>query len=127
RVRRTNLPAALTDLIGRSVAIADLTARLEQGARLITLTSPGGVGKTSLALAAAGRFGDEAWLVELASRSGVRSRGGAGARGGACGDARPRTPAAGAGQLRTPGRGRGRGDDPTAPRRPGAAGPGHQP
>ena len=127
RVRRTNLPAALTDLIGRSVAIADLTARLEQGARLITLTGPGGVGKTSLALAAAGRFGDEAWLVELASRSGVRSRGGAGARGGACGDARPRTPAAGAGQLRTPGRGRGRGDDPTAPRRPGAAGPGHQP
>src|SRR5688500_11008948 len=47
---RTNLPAAMTDLIGRSEAVDDVVARLGT-ARLVTLTGPGGVGKTSLALA----------------------------------------------------------------------------
>ncbi len=63
---RTNLPAALTDLIGRADAVDDVVARLGR-ARLVTLTGAGGVGKTSLALAAARRNADEAWLVELAS------------------------------------------------------------
>ena len=62
---RTNLPAALTDLIGRADAVDDVVARLGR-ARLVTLTGAGGVGKTSLALAAARRNADEAWLVELA-------------------------------------------------------------
>lgn len=68
RSRRGNLPVAMTDLIGRSAAVDELTGLLsEAGARLITLTGPGGVGKTSLALAAARRYDDDAWLVELAA------------------------------------------------------------
>ncbi len=66
---RTNLPVAMTDLIGRSDAVDELADRLAgaDDARLITLTGPGGVGKTSLALAAARRFDADAWLVELAA------------------------------------------------------------
>nr|WP_042188741.1 BTAD domain-containing putative transcriptional regulator [Kibdelosporangium sp. MJ126-NF4]CEL18426.1 Signal transduction response regulator / Tetratricopeptide repeat-containing protein [Kibdelosporangium sp. MJ126-NF4]CTQ97909.1 Signal transduction response regulator / Tetratricopeptide repeat-containing protein [Kibdelosporangium sp. MJ126-NF4] len=66
---RTNLPAALTHLIGREHAVGAVRALL--GAhRLVTLTGPGGVGKTSLALAAAGNAGDfpdGVWLVDLAA------------------------------------------------------------
>jgi predicted ATPase/DNA-binding SARP family transcriptional activator len=62
--KSTNLPAAVTDLIGRSAAVDDVVAKLES-ARLVTLTGPGGVGKTSLALAAAHRGPTDAWLVEL--------------------------------------------------------------
>ncbi|GAA2412089.1 hypothetical protein GCM10010404_82520 [Nonomuraea africana] len=65
----TNLPAAVSDLIGRDEAVAEVTALLEQG-RLVTLTGSGGVGKTSLALEVArrrtGAHPDGAWLVELA-------------------------------------------------------------
>ncbi len=43
------LPAPASDLVGRSVEIEDLLARTEQ-VRLLTLTGPGGVGKTRLAL-----------------------------------------------------------------------------
>ncbi|HEY3976570.1 MAG TPA: BTAD domain-containing putative transcriptional regulator [Streptosporangiaceae bacterium] len=67
---RTNLPAALSELIGRDEAVTGIQARLERS-RLVTLTGPGGVGKTRLALAAAGPlaevFGDGAWLAELAT------------------------------------------------------------
>ncbi|HEX3711538.1 MAG TPA: BTAD domain-containing putative transcriptional regulator [Trebonia sp.] len=66
---RTNLPVALTDLIGRAAALAELRDLLRDR-RLVTLTGPGGVGKTRLAVAAAaqsaGAFPDGAWLVELA-------------------------------------------------------------
>ncbi|MGY1455227.1 BTAD domain-containing putative transcriptional regulator [Streptomyces sp. SS8] len=69
---RTNLPAALTPLIGRREAVEQVRARLGPGAdtRLVTLTGLGGVGKTRLAIAAAHgmaeRFPDGVWLVELA-------------------------------------------------------------
>ncbi|WP_432246977.1 BTAD domain-containing putative transcriptional regulator [Streptomyces sanyensis] len=69
---RTNLPAPLTPLIGRREAAAQVLARLDPGAssRLVTLTGLGGVGKTRLAIAAAGeaagQYPDGVWLVELA-------------------------------------------------------------
>ncbi|MFI6536364.1 BTAD domain-containing putative transcriptional regulator [Nonomuraea sp. NPDC050547] len=71
---QSNLPAPLTDLIGRDEAVAEVSALLADN-RLVTLTGPGGVGKTRLALAAAAAsaqaFPDGTWLVELAP---VRAR-----------------------------------------------------
>ena len=64
----SNLPTALTPLIGREEAVAEVRALLADH-RLVTLTGPGGVGKTRLALAAAGvagAFADGVWSVELA-------------------------------------------------------------
>ncbi|HUR02625.1 MAG TPA: BTAD domain-containing putative transcriptional regulator [Nonomuraea sp.] len=65
----TNLPASLSDLIGRDGALAEVRTLLEHG-RLVTLTGSGGVGKTRLALETATRladtYADGAWLVELA-------------------------------------------------------------
>jgi predicted ATPase/class 3 adenylate cyclase len=64
-----NLPVELTTFLGRSAEIAELTA-VVAGARLVTLTGVGGVGKTRLALQVARRlvteFPDGVWLVELA-------------------------------------------------------------
>ncbi|GAA0925045.1 BTAD domain-containing putative transcriptional regulator [Nonomuraea longicatena] len=64
-----NLPAALTLLVGRDDAVADVRALVSEG-RLVTLTGSGGVGKTRLAVAAAqglvGEYPDGVWLVELA-------------------------------------------------------------
>ena len=65
---RTNLPAALSELIGRDEAVAAIRGRLAAD-RLVTLTGPGGVGKTRLALETAGGlindFPDGVWLAEL--------------------------------------------------------------
>jgi predicted ATPase/DNA-binding SARP family transcriptional activator len=64
----TNLPHPLGGLVGRADAVRDVLARLATD-RLVTLTGPGGVGKTRLALAAArelvDEFADGVWLVEL--------------------------------------------------------------
>ncbi|MCE7000014.1 winged helix-turn-helix domain-containing protein [Saccharothrix sp. S26] len=64
---RTNLPVPVTELVGREQAVRDLCG-LPRDTRLVTLTGPGGVGKTSLALEVARRVSvaDGAWLVELA-------------------------------------------------------------
>ncbi|MDI3423937.1 BTAD domain-containing putative transcriptional regulator [Streptomyces luteolus] len=51
----SNVPAALTELVGRDQAVEDLRSLLASY-RLVTLTGPGGVGKTQLALATAGRL-----------------------------------------------------------------------
>jgi predicted ATPase/DNA-binding CsgD family transcriptional regulator len=66
-----NLPAPLTSLIGREQEIAAACAALQrEDVRLITLTGPGGVGKTQLALAIArevsDNFADGAVFVPLA-------------------------------------------------------------
>lgn len=51
------LPAPLTPCIGRAALLRDLGTLLTSGeVRLLTLTGPGGVGKTRLAIAAAGEL-----------------------------------------------------------------------
>ncbi|GLW05779.1 SARP family transcriptional regulator [Microtetraspora sp. NBRC 13810] len=71
--RRTNLPVQLTELVGRDDALAELTALLRAG-RLVTLTGPGGVGKTRLAVELGMRLAeslpDGVRLVELAAVGG---------------------------------------------------------
>jgi DNA-binding NarL/FixJ family response regulator len=63
-------PVALTSFIGRAEAEADIADRLSQ-CRLVTVTGPGGAGKTRLASEVArrvaGRFTDGVWLAELAA------------------------------------------------------------
>ena len=62
-------PAALTSFIGRDGPVGEVTGLLEKY-RLVTVTGPGGSGKTRLAGEVAGRvagrFADGAWLAELA-------------------------------------------------------------
>jgi DNA-binding CsgD family transcriptional regulator len=56
--------------VGRPDAMREVAGLLEEH-RLVTVTGPGGVGKTRLAVqvarAVAGRFADGAWLAELAT------------------------------------------------------------
>jgi predicted ATPase/DNA-binding CsgD family transcriptional regulator len=62
-------PAMRTSFIGRAGPLRELTVLLEQ-CQLVTVTGPGGAGKTRLACEVArrvaGRFADGVWLVELA-------------------------------------------------------------
>jgi predicted ATPase len=59
----------LTSFVGREQAVREVSGLLEEY-RLVTVTGPGGVGKTRLAGAVAGRasarFADGAWLAGLA-------------------------------------------------------------
>ena len=47
---RSNLPAARTPILGRDVELAELHDALARGEGLVTLTGPGGSGKTKLAV-----------------------------------------------------------------------------
>ncbi len=74
----SSLPSPLTGLIGREGDIAAVRGMLADGVRLVTITGPGGIGKSRLAIAAAGglaeRFPDGAVFVDLAAahdRAGV--------------------------------------------------------
>ena len=66
---RHNLPSPLTALVGRRAEI-DAVKQLLRQHRLLTLTGPGGIGKTRLALRAAeemsGFFNDGIYFVDLA-------------------------------------------------------------
>jgi len=70
RVRRTNLPAPLTSLIGRAQEIADVRHLLTM-TRLLTLTGAGGCGKTRLAQRVAAdaliHYSEGVWYAELAA------------------------------------------------------------
>ena len=67
-----NLPGSVSELIGRDNELRQLVS-LAVRCRLVTLTGPGGIGKTRLALAVAREllveFPDGVWLVELAPLS----------------------------------------------------------
>ena len=66
----TNLPVAATPLLGREHELDELVAMFLNGSRLVTITGPGGTGKTRFALQVAaelvGRFGDGVFWVPLA-------------------------------------------------------------
>ncbi|HET9847591.1 MAG TPA: winged helix-turn-helix domain-containing protein [Candidatus Dormibacteraeota bacterium] len=68
----TNFPSASSELIGRTGAVRHL-GDLLSAYRVVTLTGPGGIGKSALALAVARSlfplFQGDGWLVELASLS----------------------------------------------------------
>lgn len=67
-----NLPAQVTSFVGREREMADVKHQLETS-RLLTLTGPGGTGKTRLSLQVAAevldRFPHGVWLIELATVS----------------------------------------------------------
>jgi AAA ATPase domain/Adenylate and Guanylate cyclase catalytic domain len=70
-LHKTNLPIPSTAFLGREQELQDVTALLDRdGARLVTLTGPGGTGKTRLALQAAAElsdgFADGVFFVALA-------------------------------------------------------------
>jgi predicted ATPase/class 3 adenylate cyclase len=66
----TNLPVAASPLVGRERELDELVELLSNGTRLLTLTGPGGTGKTRLALQAGaelvGRLRDGVFWVPLA-------------------------------------------------------------
>lgn len=70
-MRQTNLAAPPTPLVGRQRELADLAQLcLQPGVRLVTLTGPGGVGKTHLAQQVAVELSskfDDAWFVALSA------------------------------------------------------------
>ena len=64
-----NLPVRLTPLIGRDDLVSKLASQLA-AKRLITIVGPGGIGKSSVAMATAerlvGAYADGVWIVDLA-------------------------------------------------------------
>jgi DNA-binding SARP family transcriptional activator len=64
-VVRPVVPAPLTSFVGRDEELEQLRKLVGSG-RLVTLTGPGGVGKTRLAAELAGRLDGPVWFVPLA-------------------------------------------------------------
>ncbi len=68
-----NLPVELSSFVGRAAELSEIR-KLLSTAHVITLTGPGGIGKSRLALRAAHKLGrhfpDGVWLVELAELDG---------------------------------------------------------
>ena len=68
----SNLPAQVNSFVGREGAVEQVKTFLGTS-RLVTLTGPGGVGKSRLALQVAGevaeQYADGVWLAELAALS----------------------------------------------------------
>ena len=68
---QTNLPVPTTAFLGREQELAEIGRLLGDSARLVTLTGPGGTGKTRLAIQAAAEvaesFPDGIWWVPLSS------------------------------------------------------------
>jgi predicted ATPase len=52
-ISNTNLPRPASSFVGRDEELQEVLSRIEAGARLVTLTGPGGTGKTRLAIEAA--------------------------------------------------------------------------
>jgi hypothetical protein len=52
-ISNTNLPRPASSFVGREREVAEIAAHLRDGARFVTLTGPGGSGKTRLAIEAA--------------------------------------------------------------------------
>ena len=70
--RSSNLPTLRTRLVGREDERVDLIRRFrEEGRRLVTITGPGGIGKTRLGIEVAGDLTDVypggVWLVDLSA------------------------------------------------------------
>jgi predicted ATPase/DNA-binding winged helix-turn-helix (wHTH) protein len=67
-----NLPALLTRVVGRDDVISRLAQQLDRR-RFLTIVGPGGIGKTTVAVAVAdavrASYSDGAWCAELASLS----------------------------------------------------------
>jgi predicted ATPase/class 3 adenylate cyclase len=58
-LQRTNLPTAAWPLVGRDTELEQIRGLTARGVRLLTLTGPGGSGKTRLALQAAAEHSEE--------------------------------------------------------------------
>jgi predicted ATPase len=74
RSREVELPIPATSLIGRNGEIDSIVGLLGEGARLVTLTGEGGIGKSRLALAVAAQIGtqfpDGVGYVDLSNEAG---------------------------------------------------------
>ena len=70
-ISNTNLPRPVSSFVGREREVGEVAALLRDGARLVTLTGPGGTGKTRLAIEAAaelvGEFRAGVFWVGLAT------------------------------------------------------------
>jgi predicted ATPase/class 3 adenylate cyclase len=69
---RTNLPVPANPLVGRKKELVDVLRLVADDAtRLVTITGPGGIGKTRFAIAlaaeAADRYPDGVWFVDLSA------------------------------------------------------------